>query len=195
MSGLTVIRAADHRVMRWKNGGGTTAEIAVSPEGAGLDDFDWRLSMATVETDGPFSAFPGIDRTLSILEGEGIRLRVGVDEPIEVTKSSAPHFFPADAQASADLIAGTVVDLNVMTRRGRIAQIVRRMHLVETIEILPGGHDVAIFCADGRLQVDAGDGPIDLARHDTAIWSNGRTEARLRPDPFALVYTVEIRRV
>lgn len=181
--------------MRWKNGGGTTAEIVVSPHGAGLENFDWRLSMATVETDGPFSAFPGIDRTLSILDGEGIRLRVGADEPVELTKSSDPYFFAADAPASADLVGGPVIDLNVMSRRGRVAHAVRRVHLVETMEIAPGGHDVAIFCAEGRLQVDSGDGPIDIARHDTAIWSNGRTEARLRPDPFALVYTVEIRRV
>ncbi|MDQ6435010.1 HutD family protein [Mesorhizobium sp. LHD-90] len=194
MSGPTVIRAADHRVMRWKNGGGTTAEIAVSPQGSGLDDFDWRLSMATVETDGPFSAFPGIDRTLSILEGEGIRLRVGRDEPVELTTSSAPHFFAADASASADLVSGPVLDLNVMSRRGRVAHAVRRLHLVETLDIAPHGHDVAIFCAEGRLQVDLGDGPTNLTRHDTAIWSNDRTEARLRPDPFALVYTVEIRR-
>ena len=68
--------------MRWKNGGGETAEIAVSPPGAALDAFDWRLSMAKVETDGPFSAFPGIDRTLAILEGEGIRLSVGGEPPL-----------------------------------------------------------------------------------------------------------------
>ncbi|MFI0843572.1 HutD family protein [Mesorhizobium sp. IMUNJ 23232] len=195
MSGLTVIRAADHRVMRWKNGGGTTAEIAVSPPGGGLNDFDWRLSMANVETDGPFSTFPGIDRTLSILEGEGIRLRVGANVPIELTKSSDPHFFAADVSASAELVAGPVLDLNVMSRRGRVAHAVRRLHLVEPVEIAAGGHDAAIFCAEGRLQVDTGDGQTDLAHHDTAIWSNGRTEARLRPDPFALVYTVEIRRV
>jgi environmental stress-induced protein Ves len=195
VSGFAVIRAADHRVMRWKNGGGTTAEIVVSPQGAGLEDFDWRLSMATVERDGPFSAFPGIDRTLSILEGEGIRLSAGADEPVELTKSSKPHVFAADAPASADLVAGAVIDLNVMSRRGRVEHMVRRLHLAEAVEIAPGSHDVAIFCAEGRLQVDMGEEKIDLARHDTAIWSNGRTEARLRPHPFALVYTVEIRRV
>ncbi|MEQ1953360.1 HutD family protein [Mesorhizobium sp. CN2-181] len=195
MNGFTVVRAADHRVMRWKNGGGTTAEIAVSPDGAGLENFDWRLSMATVETDGPFSTFSGIDRTLSILEGEGIRLYIGADAPVELTKTSEPHVFAADAASSAELIAGTVIDLNVMSRRGRVEHRVRRLHLAEAVDIAPGGHDVAIFCAEGRLQVDMGDEQIELARHDTAIWSNGRTEARLRPRPFALVYTVEIRRV
>ena len=193
MSGFTVIRAADHRVMRWKNGGGETAEIAVSPQGAGPGDFDWRLSMATVATDGPFSAFPGIDRTLSILEGEGIRLRVGTDEPVELTRSSDPHFFPADAPASADLVSGPVIDLNVMSRRGRVAHTVRRVHLAEPVEIVPGGHEVAVFCAEGRVQVDMGDGSTGLVRHDTAIGSNGPTIMVLRPTPFALVYVIEIQ--
>ena len=61
---MRILRAPDYRVMPWKNGGGTTTEVAVSPEGAGLDHFDWRISMARVEQDGPFSTFPGIDRTL-----------------------------------------------------------------------------------------------------------------------------------
>jgi len=62
---MRIIRAADCLVMPWKNGGGTTTEIAVAPEGASLNDFDWRISMAHVGADGPFSSFPGIDRTLS----------------------------------------------------------------------------------------------------------------------------------
>ena len=68
---MRILRAESYRRMPWKNGGGETTEIAVSPEGAGLDDFDWRVSMARVESSGPFSLFAGIDRTLAILEGEG----------------------------------------------------------------------------------------------------------------------------
>ena len=71
---MRILRAENYRRMRWKNGGGETAEIAVFPEGAGLDEFDWRISMARVEAGGPFSRFPGVDRTLSILEGEGMVL-------------------------------------------------------------------------------------------------------------------------
>jgi len=61
---MKILRSADHKRMPWKNGGGETVEIAISPQGAGLADFDWRVSMATVASDGPFSVFPGIDRTL-----------------------------------------------------------------------------------------------------------------------------------
>ncbi len=73
---LTILKAENHRRMPWKNGGGVTVEIAIHPQGASVDDFDWRVSMATVASDGPFSVFPGIDRTLSVLEGDGILLDV-----------------------------------------------------------------------------------------------------------------------
>ncbi len=47
------------------------------PAGAALDEFLWRVSIADVERDGPFSRFPGIDRTIVLLEGAGMRLRSG----------------------------------------------------------------------------------------------------------------------
>ena len=66
-----LLRNADHRRMPWKNGGGETVEVIVHPEGASLSDFGWRVSMATVASDGPFSVFPGIDRTIVVVEGAG----------------------------------------------------------------------------------------------------------------------------
>ena len=116
---MHILRADNYRRMRWKNGGGETAEIAVFPEGAGLDDFDWRISMARVEAGGPFSLFPGVDRTLSIIDGEGLLLSVKGRIPIGLTCRSIPLTFPADVATSAALIAGPITDLNVMTRRGR----------------------------------------------------------------------------
>ena len=71
-----LLRNADHRRMPWKNGGGETVEVIVHPEGASLSDFGWRVSMATVASDGPFSVFPGIDRTLAVLSGEGMDLSI-----------------------------------------------------------------------------------------------------------------------
>ena len=56
-----LIQYASLRPAPWKNGGGSTTEIAVWPNGAGLDEFDWRISLATITQSGPFSFFPGID--------------------------------------------------------------------------------------------------------------------------------------
>ena len=57
----------------WKNGAGLTREIAFG--GASAADFDWRLSVAEVVRDAPFSAFPGIDRCITLLRGAGMHLR------------------------------------------------------------------------------------------------------------------------
>ena len=94
-----IIRAADGRAVPWKNGGGETIEIAVSPEGAGFADFDWRVSMARVAGDGPFSAFPGIDRTLTVLDGGVLHLSVGGREPVRLAPDSAPFSFAGDEEA------------------------------------------------------------------------------------------------
>src|ERR1700744_1316253 len=74
---IQVLRSEQHRRMPWRNGGGVTYEVASSPPGADLADFDWRISIADVETGGPFSAFPDVDRTITLLEGEWMALPVG----------------------------------------------------------------------------------------------------------------------
>lgn len=123
------LSATGYRTQPWKNGGGTTREIARTPE---TGDFDWRLSMATVEQDGPFSTFPGVDRTLTVLTGEGIALTVAGEEARLIP--AAPFAFPGDAPAASRLLGGEVTDLNVMTRRGRCAHRVTHLAGPATIE-------------------------------------------------------------
>jgi environmental stress-induced protein Ves len=118
---VRILRASDHKRMPWKNGGGETVEIAVSPEDAGLAGFDWRVSMATVATDGPFSIFPGIDRTLAILDGNGMVLDIDGSAPVLLTTAGDPLAFPADIPVAARLRDGAITDLNVMTRREGLA--------------------------------------------------------------------------
>lgn len=115
--GLEILRAADLRPVPWKNGGGTTTEIAAHPHGASLDAFDWRVSTAQVVRDGPFSAFPGIDRTLAVVSGRGLVLRIAGHTPTTLSAGTAPLAFPGDAPTEARLPAGPITDLNVMTRR------------------------------------------------------------------------------
>jgi environmental stress-induced protein Ves len=115
-----VIRNEDLVRVPWKNGGGTTAEVAAFPEGSGFDTFGWRISMADVASDGPFSIFPGIDRTLIVVEGEGIELDVeGIAYPLD--KASPKLSFSGDDITSGRLLSGPIRDLNVMTRRGQFS--------------------------------------------------------------------------
>ncbi|MBB5573859.1 MULTISPECIES: HutD/Ves family protein [Rhizobium] len=165
---MKLLRASDHKRMPWKNGGGETVEIAVSPDGAGLADFDWRVSMATVATDGPFSVFPGIDRTLSILEGEGMTLFIEGREPERLTQASDPLPFAADAPTSATLIDGTITDLNVMTRRGRYTHSVWRVSVDGNSEVAFKGGTSVVLCHRGNVEIDG----TALAVGDCLLLSN-----------------------
>ena len=98
----------DYRSMPWKNGAGRTTEIAVHPAGAALDAFAWRVSIADVERDGPFSRFPGIDRTIVLLDGAR-NASCAPDGAIrELTTRFAPHDFSGDDAIDCTLVAGPV---------------------------------------------------------------------------------------
>jgi environmental stress-induced protein Ves len=188
---MRVLRAQDYREMPWKNGGGTTTEIFVSPAGAGIDDFDWRISMARVDSGGPFSLFAGIDRTLSILEGDGIILNVGGRIPIGLTTRSEPLPFPADEETHAVLIGGPVTDLNVMTRRGLATHTVQRIMVAEPIEIASGVGTTLLFCAQGQLRVP-GESPVVLDPRDTLLVGEQGGTILLEPEPQAIAFLVTI---
>jgi environmental stress-induced protein Ves len=141
---MRLIGPADYRRMPWKNGGGATIEIAVSPSRASLDTFDWRVSMATVIESGPFSSFPGIDRTLCVLRGNGIRLDVD-GNATTLTQSSAPFAFAADARVSGTPLDGPITDLNVMTRRGRFGHAVSQKTAVRSLALQAVGSTSLIF--------------------------------------------------
>lgn len=115
-------------LMPWKNGGGTTRELLCFPEGAGLDSFDYRISLATISADGPFSTFAGIDRTLALVEGEGVTLDVGPGQRVVVNEDTPVYQFFGETPVYAVVNAGTTMDFNVMTRRGRCRQRFRLHH-------------------------------------------------------------------
>ena len=162
---MRILRADQHKRMPWKNGGGETVEIAVFPEDAGLSDFDWRVSMARVDDDGPFSSFPGIDRTLAVLEGAGIVLDVEDSKPKALTQASEPHAFPADLPTSARLIDGAVVDFNVMSRRGKFRHLVMRLRS----NVGSGGARRLLLCSHGPISVAAAGETVELGRFDAAL--------------------------
>lgn len=159
---VTIVRAADLVRTPWKNGGGTTAEIAAAPSGASFDAFDWRLSMADVGVDGPFSTFPGIDRTLTLIEGAGIDLDIdGTVHRLDPGIRSVS--FPGEANASARLPDGPIRDFNVMTRRGRFT------HRMGVEALAQPGDILAVVAMDASATVQVDGQEYALARLDTMI--------------------------
>jgi environmental stress-induced protein Ves len=153
MSGLTVLRADDHLRMPWANGGGTTYQVATSPDGAGLDEFDWRVSLADVDSGGQFSTFAGVERILMVVEGSGMELVVdGRFVPLGTFDWVR---FDGEAATSATLANGPTRDLNVMTRRGRCTATLDVVPVTSTVEVAPvEDGDVLVIVVEGDVRAD-----------------------------------------
>lgn len=100
-------------VSRWRNGGGETREIVSFPPDQ--RDFSWRISIATIAADGAFSRFPGIDRVITLLEGEGVELKAR--RYTQLLRLRQPFAFAGEEEIEARLTGGVSTDFNVMTRR------------------------------------------------------------------------------
>src|SRR4051812_18477254 len=76
MSFATLLLPAQFPISQWKNGRGSSAQIAISPPESVFqnESFLWRLSSAHIFESGPFSTFPGYDRFLTVTQGKGLNL-------------------------------------------------------------------------------------------------------------------------
>ncbi len=191
---VRIIRAGDYRRMPWKNGGGETVEIAVSPPGASLDAFEWRVSMAHVAASGPFSSFPGIDRTLAVLDGAGIRLALRGREPVSLTRETPPFTFSGDDAAEAQLIGGAILDLNVMTRRESHRHRLTRRRAAAPIRLACGGKLLLALVRGTRATARAEGASHALADGDTVLLDRAEA-AEIAPAAAADLYVIELRRI
>jgi environmental stress-induced protein Ves len=152
--------------MPWKNGGGTTREVLKFPASATIDTFDWRISLAAVATSGPFSLFPGIDRTMIVTDGQGIELD-DKGQRITLRRSDEPFSFAGEGRYRASLIDGPMADLNVMTRRTRYSHSVRRHRAAGTS--IDRGNIRLIVALSDRLICAIGTESVVLARLDSLL--------------------------
>ena len=114
---VTLIPATEYRRERWKNGLGWTREVL---RWGDAEDWDWRVSIAEVDKGGPFSGFPGVERELVLLSGEGMRLNFADGESVELGPPHGRHRFAGERALDAELIAGPTQDFNLMWRRDRV---------------------------------------------------------------------------
>ncbi|GAB2522772.1 HutD/Ves family protein [Lysobacter humi (ex Lee et al. 2017)] len=174
-----VIPSYEYRRTRWRNGAGWTREIHAEPmAGGGGDDWSYRLSIAEITADAPFSAFPGIDRELVLLSGEGMRLRFD-DAVVELSPPHGRHRFAGEAAVSGELVGGPTQDFNLMWRRGTWTADLWHRPLVGAMVIFaePGSRWIVHLLA-GQARFADGSGLPDLAMGDTALLEAGGTRLR-----------------
>ncbi|MEJ6518148.1 HutD family protein [Shewanella bicestrii] len=137
---IQIIRNEECESSLWKNGGGSTKQLLIWPKGANLSNFDFRISIATISSDGPFSLFHGIDRQLCILEGEGVKLHIkgndlGQSDEIVLRPNDPPFCFSGETQIESKLLDNQILDFNVMTRRGNYTARIERIECNGKVQI------------------------------------------------------------
>lgn len=183
---MRIVRAADYRLMPWKNGGGVTREVLVELDPADPSQFLWRISIATVAQAGPFSRFPGIDRSIAVLDGAGMRLDVD-GKPVSVLPGDAPFRFSGDADVFSELIDGETTDLNVMTRRGSFVHDMRRIDGAATFA---ADASLTVLIATGPVRITIETRTVDLDRFDVLTDISRGERYRFEADPACEVFAI-----
>ena len=170
---MEIIRFADLKPEPWRNGGGTTRQLASQPGSAQDGNWDWRVSIADVTKAGDFSAFPGMERVLTVVEGELLLLSVdGAERPLEKYR---PFRFPGGASTHASLPTGDIRDLNVITRAGSFKGYTSIIELSKkrAKPIFEGSIGILL---QGQAAVAVGtEEPEPLARYDAVVGSDADT--------------------
>ena len=152
--------------MPWANGRGTSYEIASDRNESG--EWAWRLAMAPVNEDGPFSRIECVNRSLAVVDGAGMQLSVDRKKlqclPMQVVR------FRGDAITEATLLDGPIMDINLMVRR-KVADC--EMAIVSDTGLLRGASIVVAI--GGSAQVKCGDSAIGLERHDSMLECDAET--------------------
>lgn len=153
----TWLPCRERRIEPWRNGGGSTQQVAIDPPAATAQHgFRWRVSIARVAAPGPFSSFPGVDRSLWLLDGNGMALDLGsrvvrIDQPLQ------RFDFGGEAAITARLLDGPTEDLNVMCDRAAV-------EAVATILRFDAGERLQRVLPDAQHLVLAIAGAVGLPR-------------------------------
>jgi environmental stress-induced protein Ves len=182
---MRIVRLAQLVEVPWRNGGGVTREIAEARDG---DALLWRLSMADVAADGPFSDFAGLTRILTVIHGMGLELTT--PDGVLTADFAAPVRFDGGLRVTARLTGGPVRDLNLMFDSARIDGDVAPLFGPMRRSLRPGaGVSHAIHGLSGVADLAAG----RLGRGDTALVDSGAVDLSLGEGGSVLLVTLALR--
>ncbi|WP_249678294.1 HutD/Ves family protein [Pseudomonas abieticivorans] len=191
MSQVNVLRAAHYPRMPWKNGGGSTEEIT-RDTGTGLDGFGWRVSIADIAESGGFSSFAGYQRIITVLQGDGMILKVDGHDSRPLKPFDA-FDFAGEAAVSSELLGGAIRDFNLIYSPARYKA---RLQWLEGEQRLFSSADtVLVFSASESLQVNVAGASQMLGRYDSLQIEEGGgalAEIALAGGRFCLIELIRI---
>lgn len=187
---IRIIRANEYRRERWKNGLGWTREIVRAPD---APEWAWRLSIAEIEQDAVFSAFPCVERTLVLLSGNGLRLRFADGRVEELLQPHDSVRFSGDDAVGGELVDGRTTDFNLMWRRGVVdAQLWHRPLVGAMVLFVDPGETWVVHLVAGQARFADGASDALLEAGDTALLGAGLARSRAVIDGGGEVLLVKI---
>jgi len=193
---MLLLRESKYLAVPWKNGGGVTREICREPPEPA--PFDWRLSLATIDRAGPFSHFPGYQRTLVLVRGAGVELDFGVHGGATLARTGQLAIFDGAWATACRLLEGASSDLNLIVSQERAESYPRCVPLctAERIETA-GWTETYVCCVEGPVEITTTAtgtlmlGPVDVAR---CREDDGPVTCRPATSGAASVFLASVRR-
>lgn len=164
-----LITPAQWQTQRWQNGGGITHQLCRYDDANGML---WRLSIAEVASDGPFSRFDNIDRIILLLDGEGFSLHGVGANPQVLDTPLMPFAFAGETAIQCTLLSGAVRDFNLMTRRNAVQAQLQVLAIGSTVQTLPLSAQTLIYIASGSVNAVLGTKRITLDAQHTLSLNN-----------------------
>ncbi|HEX5757404.1 MAG TPA: HutD family protein [Arenimonas sp.] len=187
-----LLPAHEYRRVRWKNQLGWTREIHCEP----AEDWDWRISIAEVDQDGPFSAFPGCDRELVLLAGEGMDLHFDDGETVELRPRHDSHRFAGERPLHATLPAGPTQDFNVIWKRDRVSvQVLHRPVVGAMVFFDEPAVTWLVHVLSGHVTIKDPLEPVSLGHGDSALLHHSGGVSRMIIDGGGEVLLVKVERL
>jgi environmental stress-induced protein Ves len=180
---LIHLTSQNYREMPWKNGGGSTTELAIYPETASINQpFLWRMSLAQLKESGPFSSFPGYDRSIVQLSGKPMTLK-HEGQPDKKLDLLVPYPFDGQWQTES-VLSSQAEDFNLMTLATAFEAKLDRYDLALDQKLKKESQDHnMIWIFDGEVEWKTSDERKILNTGDTLIMEMAR----------GLIYTLEAK--
>jgi environmental stress-induced protein Ves len=164
---LRIIPQSEFVEGRWRNGQGVSWEIA-SHKKAGAADFSWRFAKARIDSDVPFSIYPGMDRIFMMLEGDGMDLEFEGGKFLHVHEKFVPHEFSCDVPLNCKLRGGPSIDLNLFAARDDLKVAAQVLQINEEHQFKAIGSTCVFYALDNDIILNG----AHLKKGDAAVAEN-----------------------
>ncbi|EKT56002.1 HutD family protein [Providencia sneebia] len=177
---IQLLTTDNYKKMPWKNGQGSTLEIARN-HGEGLDDFDWRVSIADVNSAGSFSFFPNKKRIIGVLDGTGLILHIDKQNPQTLNQKEFLAFH-GENKVFAELLNEPIRDFNLIYNPDKYAARLQWQNISSVAPWVSDANYILVFNTMENLKLDINNTSYELKYFDTILIQNDNQSIQIIPE-------------